>query len=44
LKIAPKNLASANAALATLGLKLTEAKRPIEGIVLSAVPDAKPMV
>jgi uncharacterized protein (TIGR03435 family) len=44
LKIAPKNVASANAALATLGLKLTEAKRPIESIVLSAVPDAKPMV
>ena len=43
LKIAQKDVASANAALATLGLKLTAAKRPIESIVLSAAPDAKPV-
>lgn len=36
LKIAPKDIASANAALATLGLKLTAAKRPIEMLTVTA--------
>jgi uncharacterized protein (TIGR03435 family) len=42
LKIAPKDVASANAALATLGLKLTEAKRAIETVTVTAeqVPPA----
>jgi uncharacterized protein (TIGR03435 family) len=43
LKVAPKDVASANAALASLGLKLTEAKRPIETIDVSATVDAKPV-
>jgi thiol-disulfide isomerase/thioredoxin len=36
LKIAPKDLASANDALQPLGLLLTEAKRPIDTVTLSA--------
>jgi cytochrome c biogenesis protein CcmG/thiol:disulfide interchange protein DsbE len=38
LKITPKDVASANAALATLGLKLTAAKRSIETVTVTAVP------
>jgi len=38
LKIAPKDVASANAALSTLGLKLTQSKRPIETVTVSAAP------
>ena len=38
LKIAPKDVASANAALATLGLKLTAAKRTIETVIMTAEP------
>jgi cytochrome c biogenesis protein CcmG/thiol:disulfide interchange protein DsbE len=38
LKIAPTDVASANAALATLGLKLAAAKRPIETLTVTAEP------
>lgn len=40
LKVAPKDISSASAALATLGLTLTSAKRPIETVAL--VPE-KPL-
>jgi uncharacterized protein (TIGR03435 family) len=39
LKIAPKDPASANAAIKALGLKLDAAKRPIETVILSPGPE-----
>jgi hypothetical protein len=40
LKIAPKDLSSANDALKGIGLGLSPAKRPIETVILSAAPAA----
>jgi uncharacterized protein (TIGR03435 family) len=38
LSIAPKDPASANTALTTIGLALVQAKRPIETVTVSAAP------